>query len=130
MMIWCDRNIVRSPIYFGLCTSAEMFHKELKKLKIPKNDWPPFISNDWSDATCHHLHGSEGSKVAIVCIREMKNHSGIGIAALLVHEAVHIWQAIKDSIGENNPSSEFEAYSIQKISLGLMDQYSQQVTPC
>jgi hypothetical protein len=45
------------------------------------------------------------------------------VYALLVHEAVHIWQDVKHRIGEDNPSSEFEAYAIQNISQELMLAY-------
>jgi hypothetical protein len=35
--------------------------------------------------------------------------------ALLVHESVHVWQEIRKRMGEKEPSSEFEAYSVQSI---------------
>ena len=44
--------------------------------------------------------------------------------ALLVHEAVHVWQAFCEDIGEKSPSDEFEAYSIQSISYELMTAYA------
>ena len=43
--------------------------------------------------------------------------------ALLVHESVHVWQEIKRRMGEDNPSVEFEAYSVQSIFLGLLSLY-------
>lgn len=45
--------------------------------------------------------------------------------ALLVHECVHVWQEIKERMGEKEPSSEFEAYSIQLIFLGLLAIYDE-----
>jgi hypothetical protein len=38
---------------------------------------------------------------------------------------VHIWQAVRDIMGEKEPSSEFEAYSVQQISLELMWAYKE-----
>ena len=59
-----------------------------------------------------------------MCITPPAPHlSGVQIAAMLVHEAVHVWQTIRRSIGETSPSSEFEAYSIQHIAQELMSRY-------
>lgn len=45
------------------------------------------------------------------------------IYALLAHEAVHIWQAVREAMFEESPSSEFEAYSIQAIARDLFFEY-------
>lgn len=45
--------------------------------------------------------------------------------ALLVHESVHVWQEIRNRMGEKEPSSEFEAYSVQSIFLGLLSIYQE-----
>lgn len=39
---------------------------------------------------------------------------------LIIHESVHIWQEIRTMMYEKNPSTEFEAYSIQRISQDLL----------
>lgn len=127
MEVWCDRNLMTSPIYYGLCVSEKIFHRELRRMKVPPEHWPPFISNDWSDATMHHFDGVNGNRCAIVCIRTNHARTGVQVASLLVHEAVHIWQAIRESMGEKEPSSEFEAYSIQRISQELMQAFKEQV---
>lgn len=48
------------------------------------------------------------------------------VHALLVHEAVHVWQHIKGQLGETcsiEEGYEFEAYSIQSIVYNLMVEY-------
>ncbi len=44
-----------------------------------------------------------------------KEHSPVEIAGILVHEATHVWQEVRASMGEREPSTEFEAYSMQAI---------------
>ena len=47
--------------------------------------------------------------------------------ALICHEAVHVWQEIRDAMGEESPSVEFEAYSIQKVFFDLLTMYQEQI---
>lgn len=44
-----------------------------------------------------------------------------------MHEAVHIWQEMREKIGERFPSAEFEAYAIQRIAQNLMHSFMEQV---
>lgn len=88
--IWCDRSLVTAPVWYGLCTDEKTFTRQMKEMEVPKNCRPPFISNAWSDATAHCFTKSDGKVVFIVCIRATSMATGIEIAGLLVHEAVHI----------------------------------------
>lgn len=119
-MRWLDRGLMFSPIYYGLCLDDKSFQKELKRLKI--NEPVRFIKNDHSDATVHFFE-TDNKVSAIVCLGKTKGKTSMQINALLLHEAVHIWQEIRLSIGEKSPSSEFEAYSIQAIAQNLMYAY-------
>ncbi|MDQ8953485.1 hypothetical protein RFH42_10990 [Acinetobacter rudis] len=64
------------------------------------------------------------STLAIVQIGDVER-SIIQIHSLLLHEAVHIWQRVRTLMGETNPSSEFEAYSIQRIAQDLFAMYEE-----
>jgi hypothetical protein len=122
-MEWCDRKLVVSPYYYCLVVSEEQYEKELTKLKISKKIWPAFISKG-ADATTHFFSHESGKQIAIVTIdASRKDVTPTQKVALIVHEAVHIWQAIKLSIGEKEPSNEFEAYSIQAIVQELLLAY-------
>lgn len=121
-MKWLDRSLLVSPYHYALCTKEKDFQKELKRLKIPKSDWPEFISSDHANANVHYF---EHSKCCIVCLGSTKGFTKIQVYALLVHEAVHIWQAIRDDIGERCPASEQEAYAIQSISQQLFGAYNE-----
>lgn len=121
---WLDRALITSPYSFGLCRSEKDFQRALKRLGVPKDQWPSFMKTESADATVHYFECDGGGHCAIVCLRSTKGRTKIEAYGLLTHEAVHIWQAIRDDIGEDRPSSEFEAYSIQAIAQHLMEAYS------
>ncbi|HFG6817393.1 hypothetical protein U2E65_03210 [Acinetobacter baumannii] len=62
---------------------------------------------------------------AIVQIGDTADKDRIQVYGLLLHEAVHVWQKIKKLMGEREPSSEFEAYSIQAIAQDLFKMYEE-----
>lgn len=120
---WIDRDIITSPYCVGLCQSENKFLKELKRLKMPEKSMPDWIPED-KDAMVHYLEGNnKREKCCIVCIRERKDTKPAEVIGLLIHEAVHIWQWIKEEINEKAPISEFEAYAIQGIAQKLIEEY-------
>jgi hypothetical protein len=119
MIKWLGRTLVYSPVYLALCTTQKEFHAELKRLGVPKE---PFIHGS-GDATTSKYVSKEGKHCAIITIRKRKKTKRSQIDALLVHEAVHVWQWVKEILGEHEPSKEFEAYSIQSISQELIEAY-------
>ena len=121
---WLDRSMIASP-YFCLCLSEASFRDALKHLKVPESKWPEWITLG-KDATTHHLETND-EEAHIVCMRPSTKHERVQIHALLVHEAVHIWQAHRDNIGEDKPGIEHEAYSIQHLSQELMFSYEKQM---
>lgn len=88
----------------------------ITKKQIKKTGFEP-TSSDADGNTTFYTNGK--GTAAIVLIRKNK-HSLIKNHALVAHEAVHIWQEIKLLMGEKEPSIEFEAYSIQRITQDLL----------
>jgi hypothetical protein len=44
--------------------------------------------------------------------------------ALLVHEAVHAWQYVREEIGQSGrEGKEIEAYAIQHLTMSVLDAY-------
>lgn len=123
-MEWLDRALVVSPYCYGLCLTERDFHKELGRLEVPKDKWPPFLASASANATAHFFEKGDGALACIIALGSVKGRSVVQINALLVHEATHLWQAIREDLGEKQPSSEFEAYSIQTISQCLMESYA------
>ncbi len=126
---WCDRALTVCAYYYCLCTSVDMFRKELERLEIPPQEWGQFTKGG-DFARTHYWTSHNGKPIAIVCINgeESKKYTGIQICALLCHEAVHIWQAHADFIGAGNDhGSEEEAYAIQNIAQSLMESFALQM---
>lgn len=63
-----------------------------------------------------------GRRVAFVTVGDFDARMTVD---LLVHEAMHVWRDMREAIGEDAPSSEFEAYAIQNISASLFAAYEQ-----
>lgn len=127
---WLNRDLLTSPYHYALCLSEKDFKAELKRLAVPKTDWPPFLKTTHSHATTNYFEQTKSSgQCAIVCMHPHTKKSGLDIKqvyALLVHEAVHIWRACADSMGEKYPALEEEAYAIQRIAQSLMFSYDEQ----
>ena len=123
---WLSRELITNPFCYCLCLNEKEFHKKLRWLKLPRADWPPFLRSTHANATAHFFETGEGDLAAILCLGDTKNVGAIQIAALLVHEAVHIWQRAMADIGETAPSDEFMAYGIQRLSQELMYSYAEQ----
>lgn len=100
-----------------LCKTAVDLDKACKVLKLKHYDEFPK-----SGADCR-LISYKDQPLCIVCVASVKGFSKHQINALLCHEAVHVWQYFCDDIGEKNPGIETEAYSIQKITQNLMEEF-------
>lgn len=70
----------------------------------------------------------QDSAYAIVQIGDTSERTSVDIHGLLLHEAVHVWQRIRQRMGEKEPSIEFEAYSIQRIAQDLFSMFEESET--
>ena len=104
------------PIFIGFAPDEKSFLAEMERLGT--KEIPPYTI---SDATTHHFRSDDGM-TCIVCIKPRKGICKEQWIGLLVHEAAHVWQAIRESMEEDNPSAEFEAYTLQYISQWLVGQ--------
>lgn len=90
-------------------------------------DGEPYPANDGCCTTF-----TKGGKVSIIVTLSAKAvaaHSRVEVAGLLVHEATHVWQEVRRSMQEENPSIEFEAYSMQAIFQGLYSAWLDTAAP-
>ena len=101
--------------YF-LATDEKAFKAILRKFSIYDSDYLPTGA-----LACCTIYEEQG--LAVVCLKEDLPLSTEDIYCLLVHEAVHLWQAHCRWLGEDKPGEETEAYAIQKIAGELIKEY-------
>ena len=94
--------------------------KHMKQLGVDKNE---FLS--LGTPAQAGFFNVDKSVLVVVQIGSTKKRNAHEVNAIIVHEAVHVWQEIREMMCEKEPSSEFEAYSIQKISLDLMSEFEE-----
>ena len=119
---WLERDLITGP-HVVLCLSVQAFQAAVAHLGCPKP--LQFLGNDHSSGSVHTLKDNTGRTACIVSLCA-PGSTPIEIAGILVHEAVHVWQAHCEDIGEDDPSAEYEAYSIQRIAQRLMESYVKQ----
>ena len=126
---WLDRRLTICAAHFCLVQSEAALWAELRKLKVDIKHWPTI--NEFNDATTFQInpgYTDAGKACAIVYVKPHTGKDGVAVAALLVHEAVHIWQWHAQLIGAHNDhGAEEEAYAIQHIAQELMQAYQEQM---
>ncbi len=115
---WLDVRLVPFPVYLTVCTTEREYLRVAKRLGCDEpGDW---ISKG-ADATCNTFRTSNGRPACVVCIRPRGKRTRAAFAALIVHEAAHVWQHVRSELCERNPSAEFDAYSLQSICQELFE---------
>ena len=122
---WLTVTMARPPPLVALCLTPIEYQRINVELKVI--DQSPWLVGD-SDATTHFLVGPKG-RVSIVCLNGAIKLSKASALPLLVHEAVHIWQAYAEHIKEDKPGAEQEAYAVQGISHALFTEYLRKKWP-
>lgn len=121
--VWIERAIIESPFCVGLCQTEKQFKNELKRLGVAESENVQWVT-EGKDATVTEFSGTKKhEKCFLVGVKQDKSAKPIEIVGLLVHEAVHVWQRIRQDMNEDEPSTEFEAYAIQNLSIRLIDAY-------
>lgn len=122
-VIWCDRGWL--PTYYGFCPSKFAWEREMKRLKI--KDAPPYPDTDGRTTRFEKTENTVdmmGDTIIVTIADHIDKRKDVAaICALIGHEAVHVWQFIREDIGEDNPGREIEAYAIQYITLALCGAY-------
>ena len=134
---YLDRALTICAVHYALVVTQEQYHAELDRLGVEIHLRGPFTATRFDGARTNFYDHSVCQNVSppVLCVALVGidkgaavNHDNISVAALLVHEAVHIWQKHTTMIGSfNDHGDEEEAYGIQTIAQELMLSYREQV---
>lgn len=114
--VWCQREWYW-PRY-AFVPSRQAWDREMIRLNVNAPDSYPA-----SDGCMTELNFKD-RLICLVTVNEEQSVSrGRSVVTILAHEAVHVYQKVLEHIGENKPSSEFEAYSIQTILDNLIEAF-------
>lgn len=121
-MKWLDRRIAWPGPFLALALTEADFIKCVRHLSATSEARFPT-----SGAKTEIFEKAGACPTCIVAMSEVAAaRSPIEVAGLLVHEAVHVWQAYCEDLGEQKPGVEQEAYAIQAISQSLWAEYVRQ----
>lgn len=73
---------------------------------------------------CHIKHNITGEEVIVVLYPTILKDNVLDVTKVLVHEAVHCWDFIRDTYGYGN-DTELNAYATDAIFSNLFNTYSQ-----
>lgn len=121
---WLDRNVIQGP-FLVLCLNEQEWNAAFDHLELPGEGRPEWIpEGQGQTSTCI-------SKKGMACVVGINlspdDHRTTHALGLLVHEATHVFQEWASDIGEESPSAEFMAYSIQHFSMELMQSYQEKL---
>lgn len=122
-IVWCDRGWF--PTYFGFCPSKKAWDRQMLRMGVDGCPYPD------TDAKCNVFWnakdedgGGEKTVIIVTVGEHIDAKDSMGILGLLVHECAHVWQFIREDIGEVNPSHEAEAYAMQNIVMSIFSAYA------
>lgn len=110
------------PCEYIPCPELHVFidSEELKKFANEKYKCDVGITN--KDGFTSTISCDNGDISCLVYIKHQKYGKG-QLAGLIAHEATHVSQDFFESIGEDKPSSEMQAYYIQVFTICIIRAY-------
>jgi len=124
---WLDRSIVDLQMQYCLVLNNTEYVEAVREIEGPAAHVGYWLKDETAGATVNWAKSHDGMHHAIVAIKVTPDMTGPQIAARLCHEAVHIFQQQCHLMGEDKPSDEFAAWSIQHIAEALMQDYANRI---
>lgn len=112
-VIWCHAGWF--PYQYGFCPSEKAWRELAKASKRDLGAYP-----ETAAMTTLFQNTKTKKRIAVVTVAVRSPQDTVN---LLAHEAMHVWRDVRESIGEEHPSSEFEAYAMQNIIDELLTAY-------
>jgi hypothetical protein len=105
------------PYTYCFCPNEQAWKRLARISKRELGEYPPLSH---AAMTSFFRDYKRDKPVAVVTVADRPPPETVG---LLVHEAMHVWRDMREAIGEKEPSSEFEAYTVHNIVDQLLSAY-------
>lgn len=116
---WLEMGAI--PINVGFTTSPKAFAKERASFGLDGNG--VFVSEKGGASTHTFTDNDDSSNFQIIVTIEKKKRDVPTLVWHLTHEATHVWQGIKERLGETRPGDEMEAYTIGWLAKCFVEEY-------
>lgn len=108
------------PIKFAYVPNKKAWVETMKDM-FCDSEWP--LNEGCQGASCSTFKDQKGNLVVLVTAAPSDDPNQIVLS--LAHESVHVWQFIRQQIGEQHPGLEQEAYAVENILKQLMEAYAE-----
>ncbi len=112
---WFGAEFPHPGVYYARYLNEQQYLRDTRLLGYK---YPSRFVREGAAATTHSFDNKK--TYSFVCIDPYRDNTICEMYAMLVHEAVHIYQEMMRSMSEDKPGEEIQAYYIQRISLDLM----------
>lgn len=122
--IWCDRLCY--SIFYGFCPSEEDWYAEQREMKLINP-----VSYPKTPGCCTVFHNvlctetDPGKTICLVTFNDPPSgkQSYASLMCSIIHESIHVFQAMMAKAYEDKPGDEIEAYTIAHIAMELYRAY-------
>ncbi len=117
-VVWIEQGW--QPVAIGFCPTEKAWDREIRRLNGDQ-PWPE--AADRGGYTLLGKNDQTGCSTILVCVGNGAERDAMKVILTIVHEAVHVWQFVREVMGEREPGIEIEAYAIEGISRSLIEAY-------
>lgn len=107
------------PVFIGFTDDPILFAREMRRINLD-DEMPPFVLKK-GGATTHFMRGDDGMLRMVITIEGHRKQTKAVVAALIAHEAVHVWEHVCDEMGGPDPQGEHAAYGVQWITVCILE---------
>jgi hypothetical protein len=120
-VIYIDRGW--QPVFIGFCPNEKAWKREMKRMG--RN--PADCHYPQSDGHVMIFHRPDEPSVCLITVKDGAENERClsSIVGIIVHECTHVWQEIREFIGEEKPGMEAEAYALQTLTMNVLAAFYQ-----
>lgn len=120
-VIYFDRGW--QPVFIGFCPNEKAWKREMKRMGRD----PAECRYSTSDGHLATFFRNDEPPICIITIKDGAENERClsAIVGIIVHECTHVWQEIREYIGEDKPGAENEAYTLQTLTMNVLAAFYQ-----